>query len=74
MGNAYEMQVFNKGRNSVGNGRERPTVNTDVGSKFSSYFPQFLCVYVWFLEAADSHRLSTQMMWSIKGKITVLTQ
>ena len=72
--NVCEVQVLNKGRDSIGNGRERSTSNADSGSKFSSYFPQFLCVYVWFLEAADSHRLNTQMMWSIKGKITVLTQ
>lgn len=68
------VQVLNKGRNSTGNGRERSILNADVGSKFSSYFPQSLCVYVWFLEAADSHRLNTQMMWSIKGKINILTQ
>jgi len=74
MGTVYEVQILNKGRNSVGNGRERSTWITDVGSKFSSYFPQSLCVYVWFLEAADSHRLNTQMLWSIKGKITILTQ
>ncbi|XP_024372189.1 uncharacterized protein [Physcomitrium patens] len=65
------VQVLNKGRSTVGNGRDR---STDLGSTFSSYFPQSLCVYVWFLEAADSHRLNTQMMWSIKGKITILTQ
>lgn len=74
MGTVYEVQVLNKGRNSLGNSRERSTWNPDVGSKFSSYFPQSLCVYVWFLEAADSHRLNTQMMWSINGKITILTQ
>lgn len=68
------LQVLNKGRSMFGSAKGKSSFQVDDWSRFSSYFPQALCVYIWFLEAADSHRLNTQMIWSIKDKIGVLTE
>jgi hypothetical protein len=71
---AIFLQILHKGRSAVGNSKDKSFLQADGGSKFAGYFPQAMCVYVWFLEAADSHRLNTQMLWSIKRKIAVLTE
>jgi hypothetical protein len=70
---ACDPQVLNKGR-SAGFAKDKSMVQVDSWSRFSGFFPQALRIYIWFLEAADSHRLSMQMIWSIKGKIHVLTE
>jgi hypothetical protein len=66
-------QVLNKAR-SAGFAKDKSMDQVDSWSRFSGFFPQALRIYIWFLEAADSHRLSMQMIWSIKGKIHILTE
>lgn len=55
-------------------GNNHPLAQEVSQSRFSGLFPQFMQVYIWFLEATDSHRLNTHLIWSIKYKIANLSE
>ncbi|KAI5076833.1 hypothetical protein GOP47_0008898 [Adiantum capillus-veneris] len=46
----------------------------EAESDLTILYPPSLRVYIWILEAADSHRLSMQMKWSLKSKIFKLAE
>eukprot|EP01018_Ginkgo_biloba_P011502 Gb_07520 [translate_table: standard] len=54
--------------------RENVDSQESFSNGFSKAFPQSTRMYIWFLEAADSYRLNTQLICSIKSKICKLTK
>ncbi|KAH7434035.1 hypothetical protein KP509_07G098100 [Ceratopteris richardii] len=50
-----------------------PSTNPSAMELIST-FAQSLRVYFWIMEAADSYKLSIQMIWSLKSKIYKLTK
>lgn len=47
----------------------KPDKADEAGMELIKLFSPSLRVYIWIMDAADSYRLSVQMIWSLKSKI-----